>query len=131
MTNIEIVRTALTRIKNVSNGVTLDMIFDDTNAGLETSIITRDQIKRSMRTIENDHNVISVDTGVWRIKGRYAGNVFGVSNTYPRYVKTDVGLNKREMKKFMIRNKRAISAALVQEKLDNQKRSNTSLAIPA
>lgn len=107
---MEIIRNALGKIKNVNNGVTLDMLFDAINQDDTNPILTRDQIKRAMRVVENDSNVQSISTGVWRIKGRYVGNVSGVADIYPRYVSVDYGLNKREMKKLQIRQKRAMNA---------------------
>lgn len=68
MTNRDIVSNALSRIKNVSGGVDIDSLFDFINAGnMNAPILSRDQIRKAMT---NRKNVIKIDRGVWRIKGR-------------------------------------------------------------
>lgn len=105
MTNLEIVGATLSKIKNVNGGITLDMISDMINAGLEAPIISRAQITRAMR---DQSLAVKVSAGVWRIKGR-ATNKPVAAMVYPRYIRTDAGLNKREMKKLQIRVKRALT----------------------
>jgi hypothetical protein len=70
MTNVEMVKASLKKIKNVDGGISLDDLFSAVNGSHDvTPLLTRKQISATIKSIKS---LVRVGDGIYHLKGRYA-----------------------------------------------------------